>query len=42
MLSEAGAAEIVSGLAGDLSDRIGPRGDERLGAFQEAYNLELP
>lgn len=42
VLSDAGAAEIVSGLAGDLSDRIGPRDDDRLDAFQDAYNLELP
>jgi len=42
VLSEAGAAEIVSGLAGDLSDRLGERNDGRLAEFQDAYNLELP
>lgn len=43
VLSDAGAAEVVSGLAGDLSDRLGNRNEpDRLEAFQEAYNLELP
>lgn len=43
VLSEAGAAEIVSGLAGDISDRVGDRNDDaRLRAFQDAYNLEIP
>lgn len=42
VLSEAGAAELISGLAGDISDRVGNEDEERLDAFQEAYNLELP
>ena len=42
VLSEAGAAELISGLAGDLSDRLGGRNDDRLAEFQQAYNLELP
>lgn len=43
VLSEAGAAEIVSGLAGDISDRVGQRNDDvRLREFQDAYNLQIP
>lgn len=43
VLSEAGAAEIVSGLAGDISDRVGERNDRvRLREFQTAYNLQIP
>jgi hypothetical protein len=43
ILSEAGAAEVISGLAGDISDRVGARNDDtRLRAFQDAYNLEIP
>ncbi len=42
VLSEAGAAEVMSGLAGDISDRLGERNDDRLSEFQEAYNLQLP
>lgn len=43
VLSEAGAVEVVSGLAGDISDRVGElNDDDRLDAFREAYNLELP
>jgi len=42
VLSEAGAAEVVSGLAGDISDRLGERNDDRLDEFQESYNLQLP
>jgi hypothetical protein len=43
VLSEAGAAEIISGLAGDISDRVGALNtDTRLRAFQDAYNLEIP
>ncbi len=43
VLSEAGAAEIISGLAGDISDRVGARNDDtRLRAFQDAYNREIP
>ena len=43
VLSEAGAAEIVSGLAGDISDRVGALNDAtRLREFQTAYNLQLP
>ncbi|MFV0306162.1 MAG: hypothetical protein ACK5OX_00275 [Desertimonas sp.] len=42
VLSEAGAAELISGLAGDISDRVGDEDRDRLAAFQEAYNLELP
>jgi hypothetical protein len=43
VLSEAGAAEVVSGLAGDISDRVGALNDDtRLREFQTAYNLEIP
>ena len=43
VLSDAGAAEIVSGLAGDISDRVGALNDAtRLREFQTAYNLQLP
>jgi len=42
VLSEAGAAEVVSGLAGDISDRLGERNDDRLAEFQDAYNLQIP
>ena len=42
VLSEAGAAEVVSGLAGDISDRLGERNDDRLEEFREAYTLQLP
>jgi hypothetical protein len=43
VLSDAGAAEIVSGLAGDISDRVGALNDPaRLREFQTAYNLQIP
>jgi hypothetical protein len=43
VLSETGAAEIVSGLAGEISDRVGARNDDvRLREFQKAYNLQIP